>query len=302
MGRLYDPGMRVADLPVYVVHGSRLVDRRRYLSAALEAQRIAAEWVSEPDASDLTDDLRRRFYSKSRRAWAERARETPKPSTPFRELTPAEIAATISHIGILGKIVRSEPGWGLVLEDDALIEPEFAGRFDRYFEDMPADADVVFLGDAYGFRVRDPEPGRHFYRKDHPASKCTDSYVIRATAAAAILESIVPFTFPFDWELNFHLKLHDLVVYWLHPPLVTQGSFTGVYGSSIAYARWRATLSPLLKARLAVGRVIRALPGGSAALRFRRKALERLSGPSDSVRRAIRVASRGRPRTRRAAP
>ncbi|HZT15337.1 MAG TPA: glycosyltransferase family 25 protein [Gaiellaceae bacterium] len=270
--------MRVADLPVYVVHGRRLVERRERLSAALEAQGIAAEWVTEPDATRLTRDVRRRFYRKSRRAWSLRARETPKPSTPFRELAPVEVAATISHVEILDRIARSGQEWGLVFEDDAVLEDDFAERFDRCFADTPEDADVVFLGDAYGFRVAEPEPGRHFYRKDHPASKCTDSYLIRARAAEAIRSTIVPFTFPIDWELNYHFKLHDLVVYWLEPPLVTQGSFAGIYDSSIAYVRWRATLSPLFKARLGAGRVIRALPGGAAALRARREAAASLAG------------------------
>ena len=44
---------------------------------------------------------------------------------------------------------------------------------------------------------------------------------------------VVPFVVTIDWELNYHLKRHDFVVYWLEPPLVSQGSDTGVHASSL---------------------------------------------------------------------
>ena len=52
-------------------------------------------------------------------------------------------------------------------------------------------------------------------------------------AAKKILSTIIPFTFPIDFELNYQMELHDMNVYWWEPPLVAQGSQCGVFGSAI---------------------------------------------------------------------
>ncbi len=264
--------VRTAELPIYVVHGRRLVDRREKLSSALAAQGLEAEWVTNPDASDVTRAVRRRYYRPSRRMWQEHAAGTPTPSARFRRLTLQEIAATISHIEILQRVAQGAHEWALVFEDDAILGNDFAAKLDEYLNDLPPDADVIFVGGAFGFRIEDTSPGQHFYRKLHPAGKPTDSYLIRRSAASAVARTITPFTFPIDWELSYHLMIHDLHVYWLEPPLVSQGSFEGVYPSSIAYDRWRRNIRARQKVRLAIGRAIRLVPGGAVALRARREA------------------------------
>jgi GR25 family glycosyltransferase involved in LPS biosynthesis len=263
--------VQVAELPLYVVHGRRLVDRRDRLSSALAAQGLVAEWVAEPDAATLTRAHSRRYYRPSRRLWRARAVGTPSPNARFRRLTRQEIAATISHVEILRKIAAGPSEWALVFEDDAILDVDFRASLTEQLGEMPDDADVVFLGGAFGFRVRDADPGQRFYRRAHPAGKPTDSYLVRRSAAAKLVTTIVPFVFPIDWELSYQLMAHDLVVYWLEPPLVSQGSYDGVYESSIAYDRWRLNITRRHKLRLATGRLIRRLPGGPAALAARRR-------------------------------
>jgi glycosyl transferase family 25 len=223
--------MKLSELPVYVIHGRHLVERRERLGRRLEANGIAAEWVSDPDAASLSPELARRYYRASRRRWRRRTAVTDR--IPFRVLTPREIAVTVSHVETYRKLVASQAEWALIFEDDALLEPDFAERFDEYFAALPEDADLVYIGSCCGLRVDDVEPGRHFYRKDHPATKCSDSYLIRRRAAQAVLRTIVPFVLTIDWELNHQLARHDLTVYWLEPPLVAQGSETGAYASSL---------------------------------------------------------------------
>lgn len=223
--------MKIADIPVYVIHGEHLVERRKRLEVELSGNGIEAEWVTDPHASALTPEIVRRHYRESRRVWRRRAAATM--ARPFRTLTVGQIAVTISHIDLYRRIAASDSEWALVFEDDALLEPRFAERFDEYFAGLPVDADFVFIGSCCGLRVDAVEPGRHFYRKDHPATKCTDSYLVSRSAARAVLRTITPFVLEIDWELNYHLKRHDLVVYWLEPPLVSQGSQTGVHASSL---------------------------------------------------------------------
>ena len=48
-----------------------------------------------------------------------------------------------------------------------------------------------------------------------------------------VLDTIIPFTFPIDFELNYQLSLHDMNVYWWEPPIVQQGSQCGLHRSAI---------------------------------------------------------------------
>lgn len=223
--------MRLAELPVYVIHGEHLVERRRRLELELAAYGIEAEWVTDPAASALTPELTRRHYRASRRLWRRRTAATMR--IPFRTLAPREIAVTIGHIETYRRIAESDRDWALILEDDAVLEPGFGERFDDYFAGLPADADFVFIGSCCGLRIEAVEPERRFYRKGRPATKCSDSYLVRRDAARAVLRTITPFVLTIDWELNYQLERHDQVVYWLEPPLVAQGSEIGVHTSSL---------------------------------------------------------------------
>ena len=223
--------LRLDDVAVYVMHGGRDPQRRRRLERDLERERITATWLTDVNVADVTPELRRRYYRPSRWLWWRRSAATER--TPFRELTPQEVALAISHLALYEQLGAAEAGWSLVLEDDAVLAPGFRDRFDVCFRDLPAGAELVFIGNCCGLRVADVEAGRHFYRKDHPATKCTDSYLLTDRAAETVLDGIVPFVLPIDWELNHHLKRHDLAVYWLEPPLVAQGSEQGIYETSI---------------------------------------------------------------------
>jgi len=223
--------MRLAELPVYVIHGEHLAERRARLERELEANGIDAEWVTDPAAATLTPELTRRYYRESRWLWRRRTAATMR--IPFRPLAPREIAVTISHIDTYRRLAESDRDWALIFEDDAVLEMRFAERFDEYFAELPADADFVFIGSCCGLRIDGVEPGRRFYRKGCPATKCSDSYLVSRNAARTVLRTIVPFVLTIDWELNYQLDRHDLVVYWLEPPLVSQGSETGVHTSSL---------------------------------------------------------------------
>jgi GR25 family glycosyltransferase involved in LPS biosynthesis len=222
--------VKLAELPVYVIHAPRLRERRIALEASLAENGVSATWVEDPDADELDPQLVRLYYRPSRVRWWRRARTTQ--PIPYRRLTPREIAVTIAHVRTLERIGRSAEAWSLVLEDDAILVPAFSAHFDEAVAELPEDADAVYIGSCSGLRVADAYPGRRFYRVPHPATKCSDSTLIRRDAAAAAAKALRPFVLTIDWELNYHFARQDAVVYWLEPPLVSQGSETGVYTSS----------------------------------------------------------------------
>ena len=123
----------------------------------------------------------------------------------------------------------------LILEDDVVLCDNFEHFFNLFLQQTPDDWDFIFIGSGCNLRI-DPhkvKQNQTAYKKAHPASKCTDSYCIKNTSAEKILNTIIPFSLPMDWELNYQMLLHDMNVYWWEPPLVIQGSQNGLYNSAI---------------------------------------------------------------------
>jgi GR25 family glycosyltransferase involved in LPS biosynthesis len=205
---------------IYMVHYSPLVDRRQRI---LETIDFDMEWIiSEPTEQYWTTDKQTWDYKVT-------------PTAPHRELRQSEISLSHKHVEVYKDIVKNQYERCLVLEDDVVLDPKFDELFDYQLGQTPDDWDFIFIGSGCNLRVP-PErlkSSQTAYKMEHPASKCTDSYCITLSAAERILETIIPFTFPIDFELNYQMKLHDMNVYWWEPPLVRQGSQCGLYDSEI---------------------------------------------------------------------
>ena len=132
-------------------------------------------------------------------------------------------------------MLRNNISSALVLEDDAVFDKSFVNEFNMNLYRTPKDWDFIFIGSGCDLRVenRKIQEGKVAYLRDHPASKCTDSYVISIDSARKVLDTINPFSFPIDFELNYQMALHNMNVYWWEPPLVRQGSQCGLYKSKI---------------------------------------------------------------------
>jgi GR25 family glycosyltransferase involved in LPS biosynthesis len=152
---------------------------------------------------------------------------------PFRELKKSEISLAYKHMQTYFDIAINEFDSALILEDDAVIVNNFVNRFNDYLSRTPDDWDLIFIGSGCDLRIRDTEPGKVAYLKSHPASKCTDSYCIRGSAAALLSQNIIHHSLPIDFELNYWMEKLNFRVYWWEPPLVMQGSQIGLYESSI---------------------------------------------------------------------
>ena len=116
-----------------------------------------------------------------------------------------------------------------------LLQNDFIEKLNSLLDETSAEWDLIFIGSGCELRISKDkiEKNKMVYKKEHPATKCTDSYLIKYSAVKKILDTIVPFTLPMDFELNYQLYLNNLNVYWRDPPIVKQGSQTGLYKSAI---------------------------------------------------------------------
>jgi GR25 family glycosyltransferase involved in LPS biosynthesis len=246
------------DVPAFVIHYRRLTARRRHIEAQLEAEGLRATFVDSIDRDSLSGSTIADYYRPSPARWAammaelrdiliENAQVRPDkrswgedvdlaitpPFLAFRALTLPEIACTISHLLAYEAIVEGGFEAALVLEDDAVIAPGFAAFLADDLTALPAGWDFLFLGSCCGLRVPHRVATRHLYRMEPPRSRCADSYLISHKAAKVILERAKPFTLVIDFLLGYWMKHLAMTCYWRDPPIVSQGSESGVFPSSI---------------------------------------------------------------------
>tara|TARA_R110000824_G_scaffold240980_1_gene429632 strand:+ start:6248 stop:6934 length:687 start_codon:yes stop_codon:yes gene_type:complete len=221
---------------IYVLHYTKLTDRKVRLDRYFDDHNIEVEYITDYDQEVLTEEMISESYecdeglynSKIPLAYGSR-------SEPFRELNLAEISCTFKHRLAIEKIAKECPRYGLILEDDAMLREPFEDLFNTFISQTPRDWDAIFMGCCAGLHVPEHrlKEGVVAYQMQHPASRGGDSYLLTRLAASKISNTMKTFTTISDWELGYQIYKHDLTTYWWEPPLVVQGSESGLYKSSL---------------------------------------------------------------------
>ena len=219
-------------MKTYVAHYNKLTDRKANIEKLFKlASYPDYQFVTNEPPKEFIDE----FYSTSEELWHKRVSQLNYGGPiNFKKLSKAEISLLYKHYVILNEIIDNDDE-ALILEDDVIFSTSFAQELKDVLNDVPDDWDFVFLGSGCDLRVPKENliENKLCYLKTHPASKCTDSFLITKAAAQKILSSLMPFVLPIDFELNYHMFLHDMKAYWVEPPIIKQGSQTGLYQSLI---------------------------------------------------------------------
>jgi glycosyl transferase family 25 len=228
------------DIPIFIIHYKKLVERKAYLEKELSNYRNVT-WMDDIDRDLLTpEQLSMYKYDETR--WNELNALWGQYDSKPRKLSNPEIACTITHINIYKKIIDDDIPFALIFEDDEILLEGFDQSLQRVIDELNREEwDICHLNDAFGWNVENyksfalsgllkKEKNRTVYKMN--CSKCTDSYLITKHAATVLYNSIIPFCLPIDWMHNPIYKEHGLNVYWADPPITHQGS-VDVYSSSL---------------------------------------------------------------------
>jgi len=227
---------------IYLIHYTKLTDRLAKIKPILDATGIPWEIIAAYDKEffiDYPEQLREVyrtepdiFKQKVGSLWDSNVHH-------YRELNLPEISCTAKHIMALAKISMECPNYGMILEDDAVFEPEFADKFRKYMNDTPEDWDAIFMGEGCGVDYQKSRISRgqaysdNCFRVGHPATNCAEAYLIKPDIAKLIVQSVIPFHLVSDWELAYQFYKFDAIVYWWVPSIVSQGSKDGSYKSEL---------------------------------------------------------------------
>ena len=221
---------------VYVLHYTKLEERRKNIEKSLNYFGIDYELVTDFDQEDLSEEVISEWYSPNEGEYNSKIEPLwGAAQNPFRRLNLAEISCTIKHYLCIEKIAENCPNYGLILEDDVFFVENFPDIFNYFLSKTPEDWGAIFMGCCANLHVPPHllQKGRCVYPVNHPASRGGDSYILRNEVAQKITSTMKPFNTISDWELACQLYQHNVKTYWWEPPLVFQGSENGTYTTTL---------------------------------------------------------------------
>ena len=200
----------------YVVHCTRLRERREQLEPVLRRWGIQAEWVEKYDDRDIGLGDLLRFC----RTWS---------------LTRQEISVFLKQRYIFRDIVEKGYRTAFVLEDDALLGADFGNQAVRFLAHLPEEFDLVFFGESCQMHGTD-SVNSFFCAAER--SRSASGYLVTGDCCAKMRGFFDRIGRPVDLQLDEAIRELGLVVYWAEPPLIGTGSERGVYPHSLGI-RWR---------------------------------------------------------------
>ncbi len=210
---------------IFVLHYSKLIERKKSIITQFKRHNITDyEFIEKFNKEDLTLDDKKLFSDNAKESM---------------------ISLMNKHFYAY-KLATEYDTHSLILEDDVILEDNFIEKLNTYIAQLPADYDMLFIGDGCGFHIQSHllVPGKYIYEKclyptrwgGNGASRCSDSYLISNKCAKKLCKYIdglnVRIGLHSDWWLNVAARENNLKVYWAEPTIVTQGSENGTFDSA----------------------------------------------------------------------
>jgi len=210
-GDKVDP-VTTMDFPTYVINLEKTPQRYEYVSKQLKAMRISHKrWLATDGRATFNADLLELGIKYKTHKQPERR-------------GPAGCSA--SHIRLWKHLVDIEANWTLVLEDDVHFHPRFLDLFPTYWNQIPADAIIIFPGYCF-------PNGKSTTPVCRGSNMCTHSYIINARGAQYLLDNLLPMKWNIDIAIQEHFRLRTGSYYFNENMLVK--SSTGEKILPIAY-------------------------------------------------------------------
>jgi GR25 family glycosyltransferase involved in LPS biosynthesis len=220
-------------MKIYVTHYTKLTYRKKILQHRFDQQKITnVEWVENWDKEDISESVISQYVDLNPDSVCKRFKFEGYKYLPIKI---SEISLVLKHIECWKRFLQSEEGTCLILEDDVILAENFIEKLNSRLVSAPNDYDAIFIGQGTDYRIpeSDIKEGQYFYFKEHPAAKCADSYILKKETADKLIKEILPFSSAADRELCYLFDKLNMKIYWMEPPLVDQGSQSGLFQSSL---------------------------------------------------------------------
>ena len=207
-------------------------DRAAHIEAMMQGLGVPFEYLLDGDISDLSTGILETYFAPEFRGFD------------------ALRSCSYKHLLACETIIRNNWPGAIIMEDDAELFRNFkeiAERAVTELGELPAAPAIISFEDT---RLRfvprsEREKGKVIYRGDR--DRLAGCYFINNAGARAVVDYAASRKLdrPID---NFHalmLREGRLDYYWTHPTAATQGSFTGLFPSSLT-KRYGKLLTPFV--------------------------------------------------------
>jgi hypothetical protein len=213
-----------AELKVYVISVRSFHDRHCHIQELSDRFGFQFEYVFDYDADDLKDADWKLFG---------------------RSMSPQAASTVLKHIECQRRLLNSDSEYALIFEDDVIPLNGFNTRIKKVMAQVDAlePGFLVFLGGV------DNKIDRRFAysKKDklisHPMSTA-EAYIIDKAGSQLRLNWLEAnlITMPADHQLRWMDEMLSIPQYWASFPLVTQGSISGKFPTTLDSSRGKHSL------------------------------------------------------------
>lgn len=226
-------------MKAFIIHYTKLKERKDFIDYQLKDVDINFEYITNFDKDLLTNKIIDEYYEKCPKSYHEKTKNLwSRQDSRYKELNLSEISCNLKHIEALKKASLLDES-SLIIEDDCCFVDGYSEKIKNIKSELPEDWDVVFLGSGCGdwfqkIKIKSfIDIGNCIYKANHPASNCTECFLIKPESAEKIYNNIKPFNLIIDWELSYIFYKLDMNIYWVYPSIADQGSKNGMYKSEL---------------------------------------------------------------------
>ncbi len=216
---------------IFVLHVKQgYEDRGRHIERMMAAHGLRFDYVLDGDIGDLTDEWQSRTFSGL-----------------MARTTPNLRSCTAKHLLAMKRILDENLHGALILEDDIVLRPSFNDVFDATMRELSAmDAGIPTIISYEDTRLRfvkhsQRRRGQYLYPGDR--DRMAGCYYANSAAAHLITKIADAGGIDLPIDLLHNRLLHDgsLRYLWCQPTVASQGSFVGMFDSSLTGERRRIT-------------------------------------------------------------
>lgn len=199
------------NMKFFITHYTPLSERRDHI-------------IKQMESAGITDYIF--ILSKDREAL------TPQELSKFSIITPPEISLFYKHVEIFN--IAQENDIIVVFEDDAVLCDDFLKNMETCLSQLQTEQwDILFAGSCCNLHGN-INPDKMVTRMNMSRGTCL--YALNLGVGKRLYDLFTAqehITCAIDWWFNHIEPVHDLKYYWSEPHLVSQGSDTGLFSSSL---------------------------------------------------------------------
>jgi len=207
---------------IFVVHYTALTERKEHVIKELGKYNLDYEFITDFDKENINSDTLKKFDR--------------------TKLKISEISLLLKHKKCWEEIYKKYD-YAVVFEDDIILSDNFNNDLNTYINELPSDWDMFFIGTCLNIHAEqkniNADPTKHVFKADinKGGTRCTHAYMITKKCAKKLLDIINTenyiIDYATDWFLNNIIKDNSLNVYWAEPAIVTQGTETKIFKTSL---------------------------------------------------------------------